>query len=156
MQRTNVKREVMFAWLDQEEIAWLYILEQLDDRKDEMEIANIAEGLNRMQGTMTIDQSDKCGEALRGLCEEGLIDIGGGDTKDLNIDSLVITRRGRKILAEAKVIWDECGAESSVSDKSRTDEDKKSKLNGETILSWLNTATSIAANILQCVYVMKG
>lgn len=156
MQGTNVEREAMFAGLDQEEIAWLYVLEQLDDRKEEMGISDIAEGLNRMQGTMTIDQSDKCGEALRGLCEEGLIDIGDGDTKDLNIDSLVITRRGRKILAEAKAVCDECGAKSSVSDKSRTNEDKKSKLNGETILSLLNTATSIAANILQCVNVMKG
>lgn len=154
MQRTNVKREVMFAWLDQEEIAWLYILEQLDDRKDEMGISDIAEGLNRMQGNMTIAQSDKCGEALRGLCEEGLIEI-DGDTRDLDIDSLVITRRGRKVLAEAKAVWDECGAESSVSDKSRTDENEKSKLNGETILSWIEKATSIAANILQCVYVMK-
>lgn len=155
MQGTNVKREVMFAWLDQEEIAWLYILEQLDDSKEEMGISDIADGLNRMQGTMTIAQSDKCGEALSGLREEGLIEI-DGDTRDLDIDSLVITRRGRKVLAEAKAVWDECGAESSVSDKSRTDEDKKSKLNVETILSRLNTVTSIAANILQCVYVVKG
>ena len=40
MQGTNVKREVMFAWLDQEEIAWLYILEQLDNKKDEMGISD--------------------------------------------------------------------------------------------------------------------
>ena len=106
----RMKRAVMFAWLNDDELGWLFTLEELESNSKEYGYEYIADGLHMLMENMNENDIVKRDKALRGLSEEGLIALEYEAIVDeLEIKSVHITLRGRKLLEEAGSILKESG-----------------------------------------------
>ncbi|MGN0507241.1 MAG: hypothetical protein ACI4FZ_11825 [Lachnospiraceae bacterium] len=112
MNTDTMKRKIMFAWITEEELNWLMILNELEESAEEFEIESIGEGLDKLMENMNNKDIRLRDEALYGLQEEGLIQMDAEPfAGDLNCIDVEIKQRGRKVLKEAKCILEEKNSE---------------------------------------------
>ena len=48
MNTNMIKRCNMFTWITEEELSWLFVLEQLETEREELGIEDIADGINKL------------------------------------------------------------------------------------------------------------
>ena len=99
------KRTVMFAWVTEEELGWLFTLNELKENKDLFGNQDVTQGLHMLFENMTNEDVEIRNRALLGLSEEGLITMDSEDIfGELEIKDVFITQRGKKLLIEAERI----------------------------------------------------
>lgn len=146
----NMKRIVMFTWLDEEEMDWLFMLDELETRKDEFEIEDLVDGLGKF--IMTEEEMARRDRALLGLREEGLIKMDAVFFEYLDVKELSITQRGRKVLAEARCILKESEPERSFVDNKLIEMEKKDKQKESIMEFTISVGVSVASAILNKVF----
>lgn len=111
MNTNMIKRCNMFTWITEEELSWLFVLEQLETEREELEIEDIADGINKLSENKNLEELRELSMHLSGLQEERLIEADTVNLEDTIISSLRITCRGRKVLEEGRRILSEEGFE---------------------------------------------
>ena len=151
-----IKRCNMFTWITQQELEWLLVLEQLEDRQEELEIDDIADGLNKLSACKNLGELREVSECLRGLQEERLIEADTVDLENRMVSELRITCRGRKVLAEAKCILFEAESETAVVfdklQKENKKQERKDALKGAGLDLVVGITSSLAETVLNRVF----
>lgn len=148
-----MKSKIMFAWITADELNWLMILHQLEERAEEFEIESIGEGLDKLLENMNSEEIRKRDMALRGLHEDGLIRMDAEDIAgDLSCIEIEIKQRGRKVYDEAIRILEEREPELSEVQVKLQDMEKKENRKEKAIELIIDFAKSAATTVLQRIF----
>ena len=153
MDQEITKRTMMFAWITQEELEWLMLLNELEERKDDLEIENIGKGLFKLFENMSSEEVKQRDRALYGLQEEGMIQMEAeniaGELNDIEVE---IKQRGRKLINEAKCILEEEKGELTEIDLKLREMEKKEKWMEVGIGILKDACVSTASLVLEKVF----
>lgn len=153
MNQEITKRTIMFAWITQEELEWLMLLNELEENKEELEIENIEEGLMKLIDSMSSEELKQRDRALYGLQEEGMIQMDAVDIAgELNDIGVEIKQRGRKLINEAKCIFGEKKGELTEIDLKLREMEKKEKWKEEGVGILKDACVSTASLVLEKVF----
>lgn len=154
MNQKITKGTIMFAWITEEELEWLMMLHEFEERAEEFEIESIGEGLNKFRENMNNEDTRVCDRALRGLREEGMIQMDArdiaGELSDIKV--VEITQRGRKLIDEAKCIFEEKKEEPASADLKLREMEKKEKRKEEGIDILKDVCASTASFVLEKIF----